>query len=87
MSVAATELATVVPLTVETLALQNVHLRDLIEFRKREIKDSTGNYVTLRHNYLSLVELSEKKQFHCACRPCCATPPQASAQAAWCSKE
>ena len=52
----APELGTVVPLTIETLALKKVSLEKLVAFRERESKDSSGDYRTLRHNYLALVE-------------------------------
>jgi hypothetical protein len=46
----------VVPLTFKSLALEEVPLERLIDFREKEEKLGGGDYRFLRHNYLSAVE-------------------------------
>ena len=50
------EVQSIVPITFKALSLENVPLSKVIEYRKREIKDTTGDFTTLRHKYGEALE-------------------------------
>lgn len=53
---AAEALDTVVGLTLKIPSLEQISLREMIDFRKREEKSTTNDYFTLRHNYHTAIE-------------------------------
>lgn len=46
----------VIPLTFKSIAVEHIPIQDLIEFRKREALDQTGDYASWRHGYLKAIE-------------------------------